>query len=188
MLRIRITVLIVLAAMVAVVAHTGALMQSAGHPQIVRPLLDADDDTPTPGGTVEPTPSPKPAFVPLVFRDPTATRTPTPTATNTRPPTSTPIRSTPTSPPPTQRPPTAEPTSRPCCRCCTRGRSKPCGDTCISESRNCNTPPGCACFCVLSPVTGEEVCNPDEVNDLIRRFPELRYDALPELRGQRPPP
>ncbi|MBK8540997.1 MAG: hypothetical protein IPL60_13500 [Ardenticatenia bacterium] len=105
------------------------------------------------------TPMPRPAFMPLVFRDPTATRTATPTPSNTPvPPTAT--RVPPTSVPPTARPtqrppaPTSrpEPTERTCCKCCTCGRSKPCGDSCIAESRSCNTPPGCACFCVLSPL------------------------------------
>jgi hypothetical protein len=31
-----------------------------------------------------------------------------------------------------------------CCRVCTVG--KPCGNTCISASYNCNTPGGCACY------------------------------------------
>lgn len=30
-----------------------------------------------------------------------------------------------------------------CCKVCTQGKA--CGDTCISNSYNCNTPPGCAC-------------------------------------------
>lgn len=31
-----------------------------------------------------------------------------------------------------------------CCRYCCRGQ--PCGNSCISRSYRCNTPPGCACW------------------------------------------
>jgi hypothetical protein len=33
----------------------------------------------------------------------------------------------------------------PCCKTCTPGISVACGDTCIPEGNNCDTPPGCAC-------------------------------------------
>lgn len=99
-----------------------------------------------------------PVFLPFLRRDATPTPQPTPTLTSTPvPPTARPATATNTA-----RPPTAEPTRRPCCRCCTRGVSKPCGDSCISQSRNCNTPPGCACFCAYDPLLGEEVCETDD--------------------------
>lgn len=175
----------------------GKLIVAASGSAEPSPMM-TDVGTPTPEATAtsvplptaSSTPKPRPAFMPLVFRDPTATRTPTPTPSNTPvPPTAT--RVPPTSVPPTVRPtlplpPSTlrpEPTQRPCCKCCTRGRSKPCGDTCIAESRSCNTPPGCACFCVLSPLSNVEVCDPKEVNRLIQLFPELAYEALPELGG-----
>ena len=37
-------------------------------------------------------------------------------------------------------------TSLECCKMCTPGVSKPCGDSCISESFNCTKPVGCACY------------------------------------------
>jgi hypothetical protein len=46
-------------------------------------------------------------------------------------------------PPPVQAP--AQPAERNCCKHCTPGVSKPCGNTCISINYNCHTPPGCAC-------------------------------------------
>lgn len=45
--------------------------------------------------------------------------------------------STPFSPPPTLPP------ARNCCKYCHNGKA--CGDTCISRSKTCHTPPGCAC-------------------------------------------
>jgi len=32
-----------------------------------------------------------------------------------------------------------------CCKYCNPGKSKPCGNSCISLSKNCHQPPGCAC-------------------------------------------
>lgn len=101
--------------------------------------------------------TPLPVYLPFMRRDASATPLPTRTPTRTPLPTDTARPATPTN---TARPPTAEPTSRPCCKCCTRGVSKPCGDTCISASRTCHTPPGCACFCSYDPLLGEEICEP----------------------------
>lgn len=36
-----------------------------------------------------------------------------------------------------------QPTTKSCCKVCTN--SKACGNSCISNNKNCNTPPGCAC-------------------------------------------
>jgi hypothetical protein len=44
-------------------------------------------------------------------------------------------------PPPAAQPPPP----RACCKYCTPGKSKPCGDTCIRLSYTCRSGPGCAC-------------------------------------------
>lgn len=44
--------------------------------------------------------------------------------------------------PPTDVPPPAPKT---CCKHCTPGKSKACGDSCIGIDKTCHQPPGCAC-------------------------------------------
>ncbi len=107
-----------------------------------------------------------PAAVPLATNTPQPTSKPTarptarptvvPTVAPPPPPTAVPPLPTavPTAVPP---PPTAFPTAVPwvptsgggggggCCRYCDPAKSKPCGDACISLSKECHTPPGCAC-------------------------------------------
>jgi hypothetical protein len=39
--------------------------------------------------------------------------------------------------------PATAPATRTCCKVCNKG--KPCGDSCISASKTCRSPPGCAC-------------------------------------------
>lgn len=81
----------------------------------------------------------------------------TPTSTATRKPTT--VRSAPTlAVIPTKKPtaviiptvflpPTDVPPPPPaaCCKHCTPGKSKACGDSCISIDKTCHQPPGCAC-------------------------------------------
>lgn len=65
----------------------------------------------------------------------------TPTSTPKPPPTAT-IVPKPTA---TRKPPTPVPARAPrvCCKICTSGKA--CGDSCISASKTCHQPPGCAC-------------------------------------------
>jgi hypothetical protein len=121
--------------------------------------------TQTPTATGSPTNTPTVTYTPTststptVTYTPTATGSPTNTATATRTPT---VTNTPTvthTPTPTRTPtatprPTNTPTRVPCCKCCTPGVSKPCGDTCISDSYTCHQPPGCACFCDAAFASG----------------------------------
>ncbi len=46
---------------------------------------------------------------------------------------------------PVAPPPAAQPPARGCCRYCTPGKSKACGDACISINKECHKEPGCAC-------------------------------------------
>lgn len=116
-----------------------------------------------------PTYTPRPPTTARPTRTPIPTRTAKPTRTAQPTPT---VRLTPTAKPaPTRQPtlasrlaatrvasqPTAAATSAPlpsppptaapiaCCKYCDPAKSKPCGDGCISLSKTCHQPPGCAC-------------------------------------------
>lgn len=88
----------------------------------------------------------------------------------------------PSPPPPTAAPvaPVAQPTARPapttaparsCCRVCTTGKA--CGNTCISASFTCRTPPGCACNGGGMPPNASEPLGPEVAAQSLSRVLEL---------------
>lgn len=62
-----------------------------------------------------------------------------------RKPTLKPIVSKPSPIPTVFLPPTNPPPPKACCKTCTPGKSKACGDSCISLDKTCHKAPGCAC-------------------------------------------
>lgn len=128
------------------------------------PTVQLVIDTATATATSEPTYTPivdTPTLAAMLTNTPTLTNTAISTATNTRLPTKRPtlkptavraaptIRVLPTKIPtifvaPTNPPPPPPPSGG-CCKHCTPGKSKPCGDSCISVDKTCHQPPGCAC-------------------------------------------
>ncbi len=100
-------------------------------------------------------PASSPTSIPWTVPQPTVQNTARSTARSTARPTAQPtVRPTARN---TARPvaaPTVRPTARPtvhqaapveCCKHCNPAKSKPCGDSCISLDKYCDTPPGCAC-------------------------------------------
>jgi hypothetical protein len=108
--------------------------------------------TPSAGATGKPTatltatPIPRPTAAPTAQPTPRPTQQPTPRPTHapTAVPPPPPPSPLPTAPPPPPPPP-APTSGGGCCRYCDPAKSKPCGDSCISLSKTCHQPPGCAC-------------------------------------------
>ncbi|MFN8498674.1 MAG: hypothetical protein U0641_12550 [Anaerolineae bacterium] len=144
--------------------HTATPTATPTETPILDPLPPTHTATWTPNSTDTPTATPTPTSTTTQTRAPASTNTPTsaptaiPTFTRTPSRTPTPVRTATLTPIPT-----AIPTIRVCCRYCTPGVSKPCGDSCIPWSNTCHQPPGCACSASIGAGDNAGACGQEDL-------------------------